>query len=230
MNGRQVASGFVVVLMFALAACGGNPPPEPEPQPEPAPTASDEESREDSLARARARERQREREASQLCQRAEAAMQQGDYERARRLFQRAVEEFGGTGCAERAGRALDAVDAVEAVKQRIHFEFDKSDITDRAAEVLQRKAEVLRNFSEWEVTIEGHCDERGSLEYNQALGMRRAQAAKQYLVSLGLDADRFETVSYGEERPLVQASNESAWAMNRRDEFVIDNPGAVATR
>lgn len=224
---RDITGALGVLLFVGLAACGGNPPPEPAPEPEPEPaTTPDESAREDSLARAR--ERQRERDASQLCQRAEAAMRDGDYEQARRLFQRAVDEFGGTGCAERAGRALDAVEAVEVVKQRVHFEFDRSEITDEAARVLQRKADVLRRFSEWRITIEGHCDERGSLEYNQALGMRRAQSAKQYLVSLGLSADRFRTVSYGEERPIAQGSNERAWAMNRRDEFLIENPGAVA--
>ncbi len=94
-------------------------------------------------------------------------------------------------------------------------------ITDEAAAVLQRKADVLRDHPDVRLTIEGHCDERGSIEYNQALGLRRAESAKRYLVSLGLDAARFQTVSFGEERPLVAASGEAAWAQNRRDEFRI---------
>lgn len=212
----QTLAAFAVLT---LVACGGNPPPETEPAPDTT-TAVDETASEDSLARERA--------ADDLCARAEAALDAGRYDEARNLFEEAIREYGGTGCAERAGRALDAVEAVEVVQERIHFAFDESAITDEAAETLQRKAEVLRRYPQWQITIEGHCDERGSLEYNQALGMRRAQAARDYLVSLGLDESRLRTVSYGEEQPLREASNESAWAMNRRAEFLIQNPGDIA--
>lgn len=217
---RQIFQGGIVLVLLAAVACGGNPPPEPEPAPD---TATAERSPEDSLAR------ERERAAAELCERADAALREGRYEEARNLYERALEEYGGTGCAERATGALDAVEAAEVVRERIHFEFDESAITDEAAQTLQRKAEVLREYPRLQLTLEGHCDERGSLEYNQALGMRRAEAAKRYLVSLGLDADRFRTVSYGEERPLRTESNETAWAMNRRSEFLIENPGALGS-
>ena len=109
----------------------------------------------------------------------------------------------------------------------MHFEFDRSRITDEAAAILQRKADVLRAHPDLQIAIEGHCDERGSLEYNMALGQRRAQSAMQYLVSLGISADMFSTVSFGEERPIAQGSNEGAWAQNRRSEFVIGNLDAL---
>jgi len=113
------------------------------------------------------------------------------------------------------------------VRDQIHFEFDRARITDEAAAILQAKAEILRNFPNVAVTIEGHADERGSLEYNQALGQRRAESAKTYLVNLGLSASMFRTVSYGEERPVAQGANESAWAENRRDEFVLPDANAM---
>lgn len=217
---RRSLQAIVALTVVATVACGGNPPPETEPAPDT--TATVETPSEDSIARAR------ERAAEEICARAEAAMQDGRYAEARELFEEAIREYGGTGCAERADRGLEAVDAVEVVRERVHFEFDESAITDEAAETLRRKAEILQEYPQWQITIEGHCDERGSLEYNQALGMRRAQATRDYLVSLGLDASRFRTVSYGEERPLREASNETAWSMNRRAEFVIENPGDVA--
>ena len=89
-----------------------------------------------------------------------------------------------------------------------------------AREELNQKAEVLRQYPDIRVRIEGHCDERGTVEYNLALGERRAEAARSYLIDLGIDPDRLTTVSYGEERPAVEGQNEAAWSQNRRDEFV----------
>lgn len=105
----------------------------------------------------------------------------------------------------------------------IHFEFDKSRLLPEAQEILKRKAAWLMSHSEVSaVTIEGHCDERGSNEYNMALGDRRANAAKAFLVDLGVPADRLSTISYGEERPLDPGHNEEAWAKNRRDHFTLE--------
>ena len=109
----------------------------------------------------------------------------------------------------------------EAIVARIHFDYNESAITDAAAAILQSKADALRDRSGIRLRVEGHCDERGSLEYNQALGLRRAQAAVDYLSNLGLDASRFDVVTFGEEMPLARGSNESAWRQNRRGEFVI---------
>jgi len=111
--------------------------------------------------------------------------------------------------------------AMAAIGEPIYFDFDQSDLRSEAREVLNRKAQVLRDYPDVRVRVEGHCDERGTVEYNLALGERRAEAARAYLIDLGIDPDRLTTVSYGEERPAVEGANEAAWAENRRDEFVV---------
>ena len=103
----------------------------------------------------------------------------------------------------------------------IHFDFDKYDIRPEDAEILRENASLLMRYSSVKIQIEGHCDERGTNEYNLALGERRANAAKNYLISLGLSANRIATISYGEERPFDPGHNEEAWAQNRRGHFVI---------
>ena len=111
--------------------------------------------------------------------------------------------------------------ARSTIAERIYFDFNRSEIKPEYRDVLQRKGDVMQQFPEIEVRIEGHCDERGTVEYNLALGERRANAAKEYLVNLGVDPDRISIISYGEERPAVDESSEWGWAKNRRDEFVI---------
>ena len=101
------------------------------------------------------------------------------------------------------------------------FDFNKADIRADARDALTKDAEFLRSYSSVHVTIEGHCDERGSTEYNLGLGQRRAQAAKNYLVSLGISADRIDTVSWGKERPFCTESTEECWQQNRRGHFVM---------
>lgn len=98
----------------------------------------------------------------------------------------------------------------------IHFELDKYNIDATSAAALQVQAQWLNRYPAKHATIEGHCDERGTRDYNLALGDRRANAAKNYLVSLGVDASRLSTISYGKERPIALGSNEDAWAKNRR--------------
>ncbi|MDO9575344.1 MAG: peptidoglycan-associated lipoprotein Pal [bacterium] len=104
---------------------------------------------------------------------------------------------------------------------RIHFDFDKYGIRPDDAKILEKNAGVLRAYPKVSIKIEGHCDERGTNEYNLALGERRAIAASDYLVRLGIEKKRISIISYGEERPLVPEHNESAWAKNRRAEFVM---------
>lgn len=104
----------------------------------------------------------------------------------------------------------------------IHFEFDSSTLTMEAQLILKKKAEWLQNNPESSSTIEGHCDERGTSEYNLALGDRRATSAKTFLVDLGISASRLTTISYGEERPVDLGKNEDAWAKNRRCHFTIN--------
>ncbi len=103
----------------------------------------------------------------------------------------------------------------------IHFDFDKYDLSARAREILANKAYFLKQYPNVKILIEGHCDERGTAEYNLALGERRANSAKQYLVQLGVSESRISTVSYGKERPLDPGHNEAAWSKNRRAHFVI---------
>jgi peptidoglycan-associated lipoprotein len=108
------------------------------------------------------------------------------------------------------------------MQEDIFFEFDKSTLTPAAQDNLMKKAAWLRAKANVTATIEGHCDERGTNEYNLALGDRRADSAKAFLVDLGIAASRLTTISYGEERPLCSQKNEECWAKNRRGHFVIN--------
>lgn len=103
----------------------------------------------------------------------------------------------------------------------VFFDYDSADLSPAAKSALDENAGVLKKFGTWVLTIEGHCDERGTPEYNLALGERRAVAARTYLVALGVAADRLRTVSYGKEFPFDPGKDEAAWAKNRRAHFVI---------
>ena len=109
----------------------------------------------------------------------------------------------------------------ESPLQPVFFGLDRSEVDQAGQQLLQRNADVLKKYDTWQITIEGHCDERGTAEYNLALGERRAVAARNYLVSLGVSADRIKTVSYGKEFPFDPGHTESAWAKNRRAHFVV---------
>lgn len=112
-------------------------------------------------------------------------------------------------------------DLVANVGDRVFFDYDRYDLSADAQATLQRQAAWLKQYSANNVTLEGHCDERGTREYNLALGDRRANAARDFLVSLGIDAARIKTISYGEERPECTESVESCWAKNRRSVTVV---------
>jgi peptidoglycan-associated lipoprotein len=103
----------------------------------------------------------------------------------------------------------------------IHFDFDKYNLTMAARELLDHKKAFLLTHPEYNIQIEGNCDERGTIEYNIALGDRRAKAAEEYFITFGIAKDRITTISYGKERPLDPGNNEEAWAKNRRDHFVF---------
>jgi peptidoglycan-associated lipoprotein len=119
-----------------------------------------------------------------------------------------------------SARSLDDLNR-DSPLQPIFFLLDSADISEPSRATLQANAAVLKKYPTWVITIEGHCDERGTAEYNLALGERRAVAARAYLVSLGIDANRLRTVSYGSEFPFDPAHQESAWSRNRRAHFVI---------
>jgi peptidoglycan-associated lipoprotein len=105
--------------------------------------------------------------------------------------------------------------------QPVFYALDHSDVDAQGQQALNADAEILKKYPTWTITIEGHCDERGTAEYNLALGERRALAAKTYLVSLGISADRLRTVSYGKEFPFDPGHSEAAWSKNRRAHFVV---------
>ena len=107
--------------------------------------------------------------------------------------------------------------------QRVQFNFDQYVLSMQARDILKSNAELLKSQPEWKVVIEGHCDDRGSDEYNLALGDRRAQEVKNFLVTLGISPERLKTNSYGEEMPLDASNNETAWSKNRRAEFKVLN-------
>ncbi len=106
--------------------------------------------------------------------------------------------------------------------ENVYFDFDNATLDYQAQELLKQKAMWLRNNSDASVVIEGHCDERGTNAYNLALGERRAESAKRFLVNLGISGTRLTTISYGEEKPLDMGQNEESWAKNRRAGFVLE--------
>ncbi len=123
--------------------------------------------------------------------------------------------------AEEAARQRAIREARSTLEEMVFFDYDVSDIRDDAAGRLRAKVDILRASPQVQIRIEGHADERGSTEYNIALGNRRAEALRQFLTGFGLGENRFEIVSFGEGRPLQQGSSEAAWARNRRGQFVI---------
>jgi peptidoglycan-associated lipoprotein len=178
-------------------ACGGKPAPAtPAPQANADSIAAAEKARQDSIAAAGAAARE-------------------EAERVAR--QRTADSLAAL------GRTTEAVRTMLATM--IHFDYDKSNIRSDDAGALDQKVAILRANPNLTIRIAGHCDERGSDEYNLALGNRRATAAKGYLVNHGIDAGRVETQSFGKERPLDPGHNEEAWSKNRRDEFAILSGG-----
>jgi len=122
----------------------------------------------------------------------------------------------------RAEEAAREAAGAAFVNEIIHFSFDSALLSDQAQQTLNDKADYLRTNSGVTVTVEGHCDERGTDAYNIALGERRAESVKNFLVDLGISANRLNIVSFGEERPIAIEQNEASWAKNRRAQFVIN--------
>lgn len=116
---------------------------------------------------------------------------------------------------------IETVNIPAYLSQEIYFAFDKFNLTTNSKEILDAKIAFMKQNPEFVVTIGGHCDERGTAEYNMALGERRANAAKKYMVDNGIAPNRIRVISYGEEQPADPAHNEAAWAKNRRDTFVF---------
>jgi len=117
-------------------------------------------------------------------------------------------------------------DLVVNIGDRVFFAFDSSELSSEARAALEKQAVWMKKFGGVRVVIEGHCDERGTREYNLALGERRANASKDYLVALGINPARIKTISFGKERPAALGHNETAWAQNRRAVTVVDSTGS----
>jgi peptidoglycan-associated lipoprotein len=189
---RMIVRRFALSVLAATFVAGSCGGDPPPPPP--APPAADQ----DSLQRYRDSVAAAQRAAAEAAARAAAAEAAAEAEREARVAA-----------------------AREILERRVHFDFDESTIRPEAETLLRQKAEILRASPQVRIRIEGHADERGSTEYNLALGNRRAEAIRSFLTDFGLSADRFQTTSFGEGRPLQMGSNEEAWAMNRRGEFVI---------
>jgi peptidoglycan-associated lipoprotein len=189
---------MAALVLGSAAACGG--PPEPEgPTPE-----QIEQMRQDSIREAQAEARR------------------DSLERMREQARR--DSIAAAQARERA-IAAETEAARTIISEMIFFDFDRSAIKPQSEQSLMRKLAVMRANPDLRIRIAGHADERGSVEYNRALGQRRAEAAKDFLVNFGIAESRITTVSFGEDRPLVRESNEAAWAQNRRDEFTIISGG-----
>ncbi len=199
---KPVSLLFVIGLGVAVVAagCGKKTPETVTPATNPDSLAAIERARADSEAAARAEADRRAREEEERLRRQKEADSLA-------ALSRGTEEV----------RSM--------VTAMIHFDYDKSNVRGEDAGILDQKVAILQANPELRIRVGGHCDERGSDEYNLALGNRRAQAAKQYLVSHGIDASRIETQSWGEEKPAVDGHDEGAWSQNRRDEFEIIGGG-----
>jgi peptidoglycan-associated lipoprotein len=193
-HARRIAGLTTAMLSVLMVdACHKKPTPAPVPVTQQGPNA-------DSLAAAR-------RRADSIAAAEAAARRRADSIAAAEAAMR-----------DAAGKAASARAALTAM---VHFDYDKSDLRPEDRAILDSKVPVLQANPDVRIRIAGHTDERGSDEYNLALGQRRAAAAKEYLVQRGISDSRIETVSYGEERPIAQGSDESAYQQNRRDEFEI---------
>lgn len=190
---------LIIHVVIAALALGGAAACGGNPEPE-GPTPEElERMRQDSIAAA-------ERARQDSIAAAEAARRQAEAEARRRA-------------------EAETAAARQIMEEMIHFGYDQSVITPEAEQRLMRKLAVMRANPDLQIRVAGHADERGSVEYNRALGQRRAEAAKDFLVGFGIAQGRIMTVSFGEDRPLVSGTGESVWAQNRRDEFSIMSGG-----
>jgi peptidoglycan-associated lipoprotein len=203
--GRSISFTLLSTALL-LGACGKKQPEvAPTPQAAPAPTIDSTAIR-DSIARAQ-----------QAARDAALARQRAYDDSVRRAN-------------EAAASASEQTNLRNTVTAVIHFDFDKSDLRDDARAALDAKIPVLMANPDVTIRVAGHTDERGSVEYNIALGQRRAASAKRYLMERGVAANRIETVSFGEGRPVADGHDEGAWSQNRRDEFEITAGGTRLNR
>jgi len=142
-------------------------------------------------------------------------------EREAKLSEEAAKKDLEKGLVAKKEPGIEGVVFESSLLKDIHFEFDKYDIRPGDVAILKQNAEILKKYPKVKIQVEGHCDERGTNEYNLALGERRANSTKNYLISLGVSTERISTISYGEEKPLDPGHGEEAWAKNRRAHTII---------
>lgn len=205
----MIRKGFIVILILCLGLTLAGCPKKTVVKEEPSVKMTEERAIEREKAERREAER-REKEAKEL---ARIKEEEAKRELAKKEFEKSLVAKKTPGI---EGEVFES-----KMFKMIHFDFDKYDIRPGDAEILKENATVLKKFSTVKIQIEGHCDERGTLEYNLALGERRADNTKKYLLSIGIPADRISTISYGEEKPLDPGHNEETWGKNRRAQFVI---------
>jgi peptidoglycan-associated lipoprotein len=201
-----------VATLAAVAACSGNPKPAAT---TPAASVAQEQAARDSALREQARRDSLARLArADSIARAEKEQAHADSVRAEAMRESVspTKDVTNTG--------LSSADAA-VMAERVHFDYNRADLRPGDVQLLQRKLAILQAHPDLVVQIAGNCDERGSDEYNMALGERRAAAASRWLTAHGIAGDRISVISYGEERPLDAGHGEEAWAANRRDEFVV---------
>ncbi len=162
-------------------------------------------------------ERAREQRAREL----EAEKQRAERERAEREAASAKDKEFEKSLVAKKYPGIEGEVLESALLKDIHFDFDRYEVRPEDVDTLKQDAALLKKYASLKVQIEGHCDERGTAEYNLALGERRASSVKKYLVSLGVPENRLSTISYGKERPVDPGHSEEAWAKNRRAHFVI---------
>jgi len=196
----RIAMLSTAVIAVTTVACRKKP----DPSPTPIPTQASAGPNQDSIRRAQADEAARRAAADEAARRA------------------AADDAARRAAADAAGAAASARARLLAT---VHFEFDQSDLRTEDRAILDAKVPIMQANAGVTIRVAGHTDERGSDEYNLALGQRRAAAVKDYLVQRGVAATRIETVSFGEERPVAQGSDEGAWGQNRRAEFEITAGG-----
>lgn len=189
---KSILPILAAVILAAAAACKKPEPPRPEPPKPPAPVGDTSKADEEARRRAEAAQKRKAEEAAEAARKAAAAAAEAEYRR-----------------------------AAEAALKDIHFDYDKSDIKEGDKAVLTAVAHFLNKHPQAALTLEGHCDERGTVEYNLALGEHRAHAAQAYLQGLGVAEGRLATLSYGKEKPLCSEAKESCWSLNRRVHFVL---------
>jgi len=207
---------FILILCLGLVLSGCPKKTVMKEQPS-AKTAAELAAEREKAARAEAERAARERAEREAREREIARMKE---EEAKRALAEKQKEFEKSLVAKRQPGIEGEIYESKLLKD-VHFDFDRYDIRPKEAEILKENVTVLKKLPNAKIQIEGHCDERGTNEYNLALGERRANSAKNYLISLGIPAGRISTISYGEEKPLDSGHNEEAWAKNRRAHTII---------